>query len=83
MRSKKDMKVFTVAEFLAETKGKRYQTTCSDTPQISIEISGKNITKRLRMDTVERIYSYENGSFVLDYGERMPRYSFKEIAVRA
>ncbi|MDY4000370.1 MAG: hypothetical protein SOY73_14995 [Blautia sp.] len=83
MRSKKDIKVFTVSEFLAETKGKRYQTICSDTPKITIEMKGNDITKSFRMDTVERIYSYEKGSYVLDYGERMPRYAFKEIAVSA
>ena len=83
MRSKKDMKIFTVAEFLAATKDKRYQTICSDTPKITIEIKGKDITKSLRMDTIERIYSCEKGSYVLDYGERMPRYAFKEIAVSA
>ena len=83
MRSKKDMKIFTVAEFLAETKGKKYQSTCSDMPGIVTEIRGKDITKSFRMDTIERIYSCEKGSYVLDYGERMPRYAFKEIAVSA
>lgn len=83
MRSKKDMKIFTVAEFLEETKGKKYQLSCSDMPGIVIEIIGKDIIKSLRMDTIERIYSYEKGHFFLDYGERMSRYSFKEIAISA
>lgn len=78
MNSKKNMKNVTVGEFLAAIKGKKYTSKSSDMPELVGVIAGDDIPKSLRMDTIERIYSYNN-TFVLDYGERIPRYMFTEI----
>ena len=79
MNSKKNMKNVTVEEFLAATKGKKYTSKSSDMPELVGVIAGDDIPKSLRMDTIERIYSYKNNTFVLDYGERIPRYMFTKI----
>lgn len=79
MNNKKEMKNITVTEFLEKTKGKKYHLKCSDISELVTEIEGNNISDSIRMDTVEQIVSCDDGSFVLDYGERMPRYTFREI----
>ena len=79
MNNKNNMENITVEEFLEKTKSKKYKQTCTDMSGISTMIEGKDISKSFRMDTIERISSYDDGSFILDYGVGIPKYLFKEI----
>lgn len=77
--NKRRKKTITVEEFLAATSGKRYKVKSSEMYEISTELNGVDIPCSYRMDTVEEIIARTDGSYVLNYGNGMPKYTFCEI----
>lgn len=80
MNSTKNMKQITVEEFLEATKGeKRYKFRSSDLSGVCAIIKGDDISLSFRMDTVDEIIAYEDGSFKLSYGAGSPQYTFRKV----
>lgn len=72
-------KIISVEDFLKETKGKLFEVVASNMLELSTKINGSDILSSYQMDTVEEIVINKDGTYCLNYGKGMSKYTFREV----